>query len=664
MYLSHLIINNFRLFGKKTIVKLYPGLNLLVGENGCGKSAVIDAIRVLLNESEFNYKGITHDDFYCEYTSESTSHVDHIFISGFFSDLSNEQKVEYLPWLTPKFSARLNIEYQNRDNSYGSLKQKRWGGNSSSIVFEWELLNDIQCVYLPPLRDAERQLRAGRGSRLARFITNLSAAELIERRKKHEKMPLEIEVERFNSSIAEKDQIKNANELINESLINAAGIVFGQSTKIQFNELTYERIVESLRLLYSPDIGEDASFRSLCENSLGYNNLIYIATILAEFEGLKSQFTSPRILLIEELEAHLHPQLQAKLLKYLSEQAEKNEIQIIISTHSTTLAAATPLNKIITFTKTSEGISITPIRECSLEEASERFINRWLDATKSILLFSKGNIFVEGIAEAMLVPKLAEIYLKQYAKTHTGVCASLEEAGISVVNMNGIYYQHFMQLYKGYRPIVPQRITGEKQKEYEKRVQEFLKKPEYTQAEARKTQKLPIRCVALTDNDPPAKEVTATTDEGERITIKIEQKPTKTTPIRGTNPQLYLQKQLSTMTENCRVYSNLKTFEYDLAIESHHNAAIMISVILKQLKTDGPIRKKFERYQDILEQEKAGEAIELDDAEMALNILEQIESSYLGKGLFAQLLSLEMDDDFNVPEYIQNAIRFILSIEG
>ena len=382
------------------------------------------------------------------------------------------------------------------------------------------------------------------------------------------------------------------------------------------------------------------------------------------FEGLKSQFTSPRILLIEELEAHLHPQLQAKLLKYLSEQAEKNEIQIIISTHSTTLAAATPLNKIITFTKTSEGISITPIRECLLEEASERFINRWLDATKSILLFSKGNIFVEGIAEAMLVPKLAEIYLKQYAKTHTGVCASLEEAGISVVNMNGIYYQHFMQLYKGYRPIVPQRITGEKQKEYEKRVQEFLKKPEYTQAEARKTQKLPIRCVALTDNDPPAKEVTATTDEGERITIKIEQKPTKTTPIRGTNPQLYLQKQLSTMTENCRVYSNLKTFEYDLAIESHHNAAIMISVILKQLKTDGPIRKKLERYQDILEQEKAGEAIELDDAEMALNILEQIESSYLGKGLFAQLLSLEMDDDFNVPEYIQNAIRFILSIEG
>lgn len=79
-------------------------------------------------------------------------------------------------------------------------------------------------------------------------------------------------------------------------------------------------------------------FRSLSENSLGYNNLIYIATILAEFEGLKDKYTTPRILLIEELEAHLHPQLQIKLLKFLQEQAEKNDIQVIITTHSVSLA--------------------------------------------------------------------------------------------------------------------------------------------------------------------------------------------------------------------------------------------------------------------------------------------------------------------------------------
>lgn len=53
MYLSKLSMQNFRMFSDKTEVKFSKGLNLLVGENGCGKSTVIDAIRVLLSESEF-----------------------------------------------------------------------------------------------------------------------------------------------------------------------------------------------------------------------------------------------------------------------------------------------------------------------------------------------------------------------------------------------------------------------------------------------------------------------------------------------------------------------------------------------------------------------------------------------------------------------------------
>jgi len=269
MYLSKLRVENFRMFHKPQNISLHQGLNLLVGENGCGKSTVIDAIRILLNESEFSREGIRAEDFYNSYSTVGVS-ADHMFISGIFSKLSDEQKIEYLTWLTPKFNARLNVEFSNNLDARGIYKRKRWGGNSSNSAFDWEPLNDIQCVYLPPLRDAERKLKSGRGSRLARFITNLSADELYKKRKNHEQMQLEADVKQFNNQAAGKSDIERASKLINESLKNAVGTIFGQSIRIQFNDLSYERIVESLRILFFPGINPDEKidYRNLFENCI------------------------------------------------------------------------------------------------------------------------------------------------------------------------------------------------------------------------------------------------------------------------------------------------------------------------------------------------------------------------------------------------------------
>lgn len=167
MYLSKISIQNFRMFSNTTDVTFNKGLNLLVGENGCGKSTIIDAIRVLLNESEYSRRGITSKDFYNSYNQKTpaTSDCIYIHISGAFSELSEGQKVEYLTWVTEIFDAKLTLEILHTLNMRNNYKQHRWGENSSNSIFDWEPLNNIQCVYLPALRDAERSLKSGRGSR-------------------------------------------------------------------------------------------------------------------------------------------------------------------------------------------------------------------------------------------------------------------------------------------------------------------------------------------------------------------------------------------------------------------------------------------------------------------------------------------------------------------
>lgn len=323
MYLSDVRIEGYRVFSEAVFIRLSKGLNLLVGENGCGKSTIVDAIRILLNEDEYSRSGINDEDFYS--STDKKVEAEKISIKGRFSDLSEEKKVEYLTWLDKDYKAVLNVDIIRKQDKRNNFKRNIWGGESANSIFQWEPLNDIQCVYLPALRDAEKKLRANRGSRLSRLLLNLSQDEMKEKRKAGELMEIEKDVNDFNKKIAKTEDIARADKLINESLERALGIVFGQSTKIQFNDLTYERIVEALRLVFFPGISsnEDVVYRNLFENSLGYNNLIYLATILAEFEGLKDNYSSPRILLIEELEAHLHPQVQIKVLKYLEEQACK-----------------------------------------------------------------------------------------------------------------------------------------------------------------------------------------------------------------------------------------------------------------------------------------------------------------------------------------------------
>lgn len=64
MYLSLLKISNFRCFDdSEHIISFNPGLTILVGENDSGKSAIMDAIRIVLGTTDLGWIRIETDDF-------------------------------------------------------------------------------------------------------------------------------------------------------------------------------------------------------------------------------------------------------------------------------------------------------------------------------------------------------------------------------------------------------------------------------------------------------------------------------------------------------------------------------------------------------------------------------------------------------------------------
>ncbi len=324
--------------------------------------------------------------------------------------------------------------------------------------------------------------------------------------------------------------------------------------------------------------------------------------------------------MIEEPEAHLHPQLQIRLLKHLQEVALNKNIQVVITTHSTVISSAVSINNIIHINGGAEPLAV-PARFCGLAEPSRRFIDRWLDVTKSNLLFSKGVILVEGVAEAIALPELAKIVL---ANRGQGL-NSLEDYGVSVINLNGIYFAHFMQLFC--------EVDGQL-----------------------RSCNLPIPCAGLTDNDPAKTHKVRVQDQLVDVVIK----PHPGNLAAGTNPALSLIPTIATSQYGRLFSGDLKTFEYDLAMTAG-NLQLMLQVAYDNWSTDGPVKAAFKEM-------LAADFVALTEAqkaEYAYELLERIDSTSMGKGLYAQLLAdkLEQGDCvFAVPRYIQQAICWACAI--
>src|ERR1022692_1070784 len=104
---------------------------------------------------------------------------------------------------------------------------------------------------------------------------------------------------------------------------------------------SFNDISRSLDVLLSNTVMSDISTD---RNGLGLNNLLYISILLHYFQRRVAEAKSAgQLLIIEEPEAHLHPQLQRVLFQGL----RKEPFQTFLTTHSTHVTSAADLNSVV-----------------------------------------------------------------------------------------------------------------------------------------------------------------------------------------------------------------------------------------------------------------------------------------------------------------------------
>lgn len=436
VHLSRLKLWNFRKYGITTPrldlrqpaldLRFKPGLNLLVGENDSGKTAILDAIRIVLLTQSREYIKPTVDDFFIPGTEEA-NRTNVLRIECCFEGFAPEEAGPFLEWLgienrdgTDAYFLRVWLVASRKGDEIDW--EVRAGPDDVGMRLEGAARDLLRVTYLKPLRDSDAELSAGRNSRLAQILGSHSV--FAGKTEDHDLVKIMEGANRqvedyFRNDADGKHLLDELNAYLTQFLhqrdANAAGITVSLNT--------LRDILSKLDLhLETVNAG------------LGSQNILFMA---AELLLLKREnYSGLRLALIEEVEAHLHPQAQLRVIDYL----QNTNGQFIVTSHSPNLASKVKLDSIILVHEKSAYPMGRGFTQLSIGDYD--FLERFLDVTKANLFFAKGVLLVEGDAENILLPAMAEMLGRP-----------LHKYGVSIVNVGSTAFLRYSRIFLRKDPV-------------------------------------------------------------------------------------------------------------------------------------------------------------------------------------------------------------------
>lgn len=480
MYISNVIIKGFRNY-KNAIIPLHDGVNIIIGPNNTGKSNLLKAIALVFKEE----RRIDVDDLFCEIDVEKLKqHSPMACISLILKQSVDESDTsemvgllgDCLIKLPSPYEAQLNFQFSLSDDQEDAYKKDvenmtehkeiwdlihrdyarfyetyRWGGSGYASK---ESLNSIfdRCDlhFLDALRDVGRNMFMGYNPML-RDVLNFFVDYSVKTSKEKNEGEIKDELIKLQQEFKEKSKpiidlllgrLKDGKNVLLD-YADDIGASFGNVKPDFSGVLSESELFAVLKLIIRYETGVEIP---ATHNGLGYNNLIYMSLLLAKMQVsadgdyMKRQAKLYSLLAIEEPEAHLHPAMQYQFLNFLSVNRRKHNVnQIIVTTHSTQIVSAVDIDNLICLSSECYGkvSAAYPRLAFDNEKKSKAYVQRYLDATRSDLFFANKLIFVEGIAEELLIPTFAKYLGYDLAKQH-----------VLIVNMGGRYYNHFLKMFE------------------------------------------------------------------------------------------------------------------------------------------------------------------------------------------------------------------------
>lgn len=450
-FLKSLQVQNFRAI-RDTTFTFQPGLNVIIGANNAAKTAGIDALRLLLGLGSFekredNIRLRSTDVCLDDATDRSPRQVSFTatFLGRSDSDLPaqfleltcmndtvklGDPPVEYTAF---KLCYRVTFEYNTAKGRYEPGRGELRGGPTLSNPVPYDVMDSMKAVYLAPLRDLVND-RARVGAEIERLIISHTADTMVDKRKG---IPDELR-KLLGQLIGEVTDGRHHTAASRNLADYAKPYQIGDESLTFQPQGISDELFRTMAPVFAHSLHGDAGL-PLSSNGLGINQLIYASIVLSRRGDAQVDQHIHRFFLIEEPEAHLHPQLQDSFFHALNKITDH---QIFVTSHSPTITAKSDLDKIIVMRRGTDDGPATPLHlseQFHGRDDDKRYLHKFLDVSRSQLLFATGAVFVEGVTEAMLMQRISEL-----------IGRSLRDRGIEIVVLGSAWgFDHFRPLFAG-----------------------------------------------------------------------------------------------------------------------------------------------------------------------------------------------------------------------
>lgn len=290
------------------------------------------------------------------------------------------------------------------------------------------VLQSIPIFYMDAKRDIATEMK-DRYSYWGRLVRDVGLNE-------QEIKEIETVLDDINNTIIERSSVLKH---LTKNLSKVSKTVSTSEESIKVNPVS-RKIKDLNRGIDITFKDQDSESFPISNHGMGTRSWITFLTLVAYIEWINKQMKSDEtpyhpLILLEEPEAHLHPQAQRKIFNQI------NGItgQKIVSSHSPMIVGQVGIDNIRHISKDGATSKIDFINTSELTEVDIRKIRQEIFKTRGDLLFANAIILCEGETEEQALPS----FFKEYFGIETF------EVGINVISVGGKgKYKPFIRIAK------------------------------------------------------------------------------------------------------------------------------------------------------------------------------------------------------------------------